>query len=63
MQQFVKAMAGIGVIFIVGLLVSLPIMLLWNGCLVPAVDGVHEITVLQALGLSVLASFFFRSFK
>lgn len=63
MQQFVKVMAGIGVIFIVGLLVSVPTMLLWNGCLVPAVDGVHEITVLQALGLSVLASFFFRSFK
>ena len=27
---------------------------LWNGCLVSAVDGVHEITYWQAFGLSVL---------
>jgi len=44
-----------------GLLLSLPVMWLWNGCLVDAVDGVHEITWLQAWGISVLTSWLFKS--
>ena len=38
-----------------GLLLSFPMMLLWNACLVPAVSGVAEITWLQAWGLMFLA--------
>ena len=38
-------------------LLSWPVMALWNGCLVSAVDGVNEIGWLQAWGLSVLAGF------
>lgn len=34
--------------------------LLWNGSLVGAVDGVHEITFLQAFGLSILARILFK---
>jgi hypothetical protein len=36
-------------------------MALWNGCLIGAVDGVYEITWLQAWGLSLLSGFLFRS--
>ena len=46
-----------GLVFIVvllGVVLAYPTMLLWNGCLVPAVTGVNEITVLQAWGLNVL---------
>ena len=35
-------------------LLSWPVMMLWNGCLVDAVPGVHEITWLQAWGINVL---------
>ena len=34
---------------------------LWNSCLVPAVDGVHDITFWQALGLSALSSILFKN--
>lgn len=45
---------------LVGLVFSLPVMWLWNGCLVPAITGVNEITWLQAWGLMVLINLFFK---
>ena len=49
--------------FLIGLsfLLSFPVMLLWNGCLVPAVAGVSEIGWLQAWGLSILLGMLFKS--
>ena len=44
-----------------GLLFSLPVYLLWNGCLVGAIDGIHEVTWLQAWGLNILAGFLFKT--
>jgi len=44
-----------------GLLLSLPVMLLWNYCLVPAVSGLSEIGWLQAWGILILANFLFKS--
>jgi hypothetical protein len=43
-------------------LFSWPVYMLWNGCLISAVDGVHEITWLQAWGISALCSFLFKSY-
>ena len=48
-------------VIILSLLLSLPVMLLWNGCLVGAVAGVNSITWLQAWGISVLFGFLFKS--
>ena len=48
-------------VILIGLLFSLPVMLLWNGCLVGAVSGVNEITWLQAWGLMVLCGLLFKS--
>jgi hypothetical protein len=45
----------------IGLLFSLPVMLLWNGCLVGAITGVNEISWLQAWGILVLAGLLFKS--
>jgi hypothetical protein len=42
-------------------LLSLPVMLLWNGCLITAVDGVHELTWLQAWGISLLFGLLFKT--
>jgi hypothetical protein len=41
-------------------LMSWPVMMLWNGCLVDAVAGVTEITWLQAWGISILTSILFK---
>ena len=41
-------------------LLSWPVMVLWNECLVPAVQGINEVTWLKAWGLSVLAGFLFN---
>ena len=37
-----------------GLFFALPIMWLWNYCLVGTIDGIHEITFVKALGLLVM---------
>lgn len=55
--------AGIAIILLAGIVLALPVQLLWNGCLVGAVDGVHPITFLQALGLNILFSILFKSSK
>jgi hypothetical protein len=52
-----------GIVFLVFLsfLLSWPVYMLWNGCLVDAVEGVKEVTWLQAWGLNFLFGIMFRS--
>ena len=52
---------GILLILVVSVLLALPTQLLWNDCLVPAVDGINQIGFLQALGLNFLFSILFKS--
>jgi hypothetical protein len=52
---------AIVIIVVVGLLLSLPVMLLWNACLVPAVTGLSEIGWLQAWGIMILCGLLFKS--
>jgi len=49
------------IIVAVGLLFSLPVMLLWNGCLVGAINGINEISWLQAWGILVLCGLLFKT--
>lgn len=57
-----SAIVGFVVLLVLlSFLFSWPIWMLWNGCLVGAIDGVHQITWLQAWGLSILCSFLFKS--
>ena len=42
-------------------LLSLPVYLLWNGCLVGAIAGVSEVTWLQAWGICVLCGLLFKT--
>lgn len=44
-----------------GIVLSFPTMLLWNGCLVPAISGIHLISWKQAWGILVLCSLLFKS--
>ena len=50
----------VGLFVLLSFLFAWPVMALWNGCLVGAVDGVHQITWLQAWGISILCSFLFK---
>jgi hypothetical protein len=57
MAKFLGAILGF--LFVLGLyavITALPIMLLWNYCLIPAIPGIKEITFLQAFGLKILFS-------
>lgn len=60
MESFVKFAVIVIINLIIGLLVSFPVFILWNSCLVPAVTFAHEISWLQAWGLSILAGFLFK---
>ena len=51
---------GFVIVTFLGLLFSLPVMLLWNDCLVPAVTGLKEIGWLQAWGINVLCGILFK---
>ena len=52
--------AGIATLLFLSFVLSWPVMALWNGCLVGAVDGVKEVTWLQAWGIQFL---FAQGFK
>ena len=64
MNQITSAVGAFIVVVTAGLLLSFllawPVMELWNGCLVPAVDGVREIGWLQAWGLQFLINMLFK---
>lgn len=58
----VMGFAGIvALVVFLSFLLSWPVMMLWNGCLVGAVNGVNEVTWLQAWGLTVLTGLMFKS--
>lgn len=62
----ITTIVGAVVLSIAGLLLlsfllSLPVYLLWNGCLVGAVAGVTTVTWLQAWGITVLCGFLFKT--
>jgi hypothetical protein len=49
------------IVIVVGLIVSWPVMMLWNECLVGAVSIVNPIGWLQAWGLMVLFGLLFKT--
>ena len=65
MENLTKGLAlflgGIALIAIAATILALPTQLLWNGCLVDAVDGIHQIGFWQALGLNFLFSILFKN--
>jgi len=61
MNILIAIVGIVAFVVLLGLLFSLPVMLLWNGCLVGAVAGVNEISWLQAWGIMVLFGLLFKS--
>ena len=60
MKIAMTLLVGIGGLLALSFLMSWPVYMLWNGCLVDAVTGVREVTWLQAWGLVMLCSFLFQ---
>lgn len=54
-------LGGIALIIFAAGLLAWPVQLLWNGCLIDAVDGVHPIGFWQAMGLNFLFSILFKA--
>ena len=53
--------AGIALLVVAAILFAWPVQLLWNGCLISAVDGVHPIGFWQAMGLNFLFGILFKA--
>ena len=61
-MPYLIAFAGLmAIVLAVGFILAYPIMLLWNGCLVPAIPSIQEIGWLQAWGIQVLFSVLFKT--
>ena len=64
MQALVAAIGtvvlGLAALLFISFLLSWPVYMLWNGCLVGAVAGVAEVTWLQSWGLSILCGMLFK---
>lgn len=65
MKNVIEALGAFVGLIAVSLFLSFvlawPVMALWNGCLVGAVDGIKDIGWLQAWGLQFLANLLFKT--
>jgi len=64
MDEIYKALGGFFLAAVIllaaGLILSWPVMILWNNCLVDAIVGLQDISWAQALGITVLARLLFN---
>jgi len=56
-----KVIGGIALLMFISFLCSWPIYMLWNSCLVGAVQGVAEVSWPQAWGITVLSGLLFKN--
>ncbi|CAB4125401.1 hypothetical protein UFOVP54_130 [uncultured Caudovirales phage] len=54
MEKVGLVLAALGMLSVTAIVLAWPTQLLWNGCLVGAVDGINPIGFWQALGLNFL---------
>ena len=60
MEKLLIVLGGIVFLVFISFLFSWPVFMLWNECLVGAVDGVNKVTWLQAWGLNFLFGIMFK---
>jgi hypothetical protein len=58
-ETLAKVLLGLGLIALLGILLGLPLQLLWNW-LMPTIFNLPTITFWQAMGLNILASILFK---
>jgi len=60
MDKLIVVLFAIAASLFFSLLMSWPVMMLWNECVVGAVTGVNKITWLQGWGVSILTGILFK---
>ena len=58
-ETLTRVLLAIGVIALLGILLGLPLQLLWNW-LMPTIFNLPKITFWQAMGLNIMASILFK---
>ena len=61
MNIIATIIGGIALLVLLSFLLSWPVFMLWNGCLVGAVTGVNTIDWTTAWGISLLCGILFKS--
>jgi hypothetical protein len=61
MDKLFALVAAIATLVLISFLLSWPAYMLWNGCLVGAIDGVKEVSWMQAWGIGILFNLLFKS--
>lgn len=61
MDKLILLIIALATVVLISFLLSWPVYMLWNGCLVGAVNGVNEVTWLQAWGLNLLTGIMFKT--
>ena len=60
MEKLGAYLAVLAIALGTAVILAWPTQWLWNNCLVTAVDGVHEIGFIQALGINFLFNILFK---
>ena len=61
MEKLIVVLMALATAVLISFVLSWPVMMLWNGCLVDAVQGLKDITWLQGWGISILTNILFKS--
>ena len=59
MEVIIRVLVAIGVLALIGILMALPVMWLWNW-LMPEIFGMETLTFWEALGVSLLSNLLFK---
>ncbi len=62
MEKLGSALGAIVITLVIAaVFLAWPVQWLWNNCLVGAMDGVHELSFWQAMGINFLCSILFKN--
>jgi hypothetical protein len=61
MEKLGVVLSALALIAVGAIVLAWPTQLLWNYCLIGAVDGVHPIGFWQALGINLLFGILFKT--
>lgn len=61
MEKISEIIGALLLLVLIGILMAWPVQILWNGCLVYAIDGINPIGFWRALGINLLCFILFNS--
>lgn len=61
MEKLAALLTAVALLALGAVILAWPVQLLWNYCLIGAVDGINPITFWQALGINFLFGILFKN--